>query len=128
MTKREVVRWVIKRIWPIFSWKYCDCCKKEFRREHGWKCHDAFFGMCKDKYYCGNCVLTEKDVLKKCTPPTIVGEWPKIGWPLSCRASLSDYDFSTIEALSKQLRNRLDNEAVAELSNMNRDVNDKEKN
>ena len=26
----------VYRTWPLFYWRECDCCGKEFRREWGW--------------------------------------------------------------------------------------------
>lgn len=26
----------VSRIWPVFSWRFCKVCQKEFRREWGW--------------------------------------------------------------------------------------------
>ncbi len=28
---------LISAIWPIFQWQYCMACRREFRREWGWK-------------------------------------------------------------------------------------------
>jgi hypothetical protein len=71
----------LKKIWPIFSWKWCFICNKEFRRELGWEHITHAFPLHVPRYVCRKCCSTEDEVLdsvnrlvedyKKCPPVTM---------------------------------------------------------
>ena len=52
----------VNKTWPIFSWEFCVVCKKEFRREWGWR-HITYGYRAKWNYVCCECCLTEQEVL-----------------------------------------------------------------
>ncbi len=62
---RDVLSWT----WPLFVWRTCDACGKDFRREAGWKRDDiarqfTFYGGGFGSihrhydYVCGHCAPT----------------------------------------------------------------------
>ncbi len=53
----------IFRTFPLFSWLKCDSCKKEFRRELGWRyLSGPFHGRSGIwKYVCKDCVPSKED-------------------------------------------------------------------
>ncbi len=52
----------VAKTWPIFSWEFCVACKKEFRREWGWR-HTTHGYNTKWNYVCCECCTTEDEVL-----------------------------------------------------------------
>lgn len=49
-------------VWPSFSWRDCQMCEKEFRREWGWKAYTPKTGMFgKFLYVCEECIPNSKD-------------------------------------------------------------------
>jgi len=53
----------VYRTWPLFKWRYCEICGKEFRREWGWNYMGGpFFNNMGQYYYlCKQCCPTWKD-------------------------------------------------------------------
>lgn len=47
--------------YPLFSWKQCSKCKKDFRREKIWR---ALIGMGAERFLCMTCAPTEKEASK----------------------------------------------------------------
>lgn len=56
----------VYRYFTFFKWSLCEKCKKEFRREKGWRFSAApfFGGVGTWRYVCGNC-FAEKDRVHK---------------------------------------------------------------
>ncbi len=52
----------VNKTWPIFSWEFCVVCKKEFRREWGWR-HITYGYRAKWNYVCCECCPTEDNAL-----------------------------------------------------------------
>ncbi len=87
----------VSDLWPHrswFAWKLCCNCKKEFRREVGWRAFTGpyMFGHGLFRYICGSCAPTRaiaSDILRrepwvpampKCKPPALPprpsqGDW-----------------------------------------------------
>jgi hypothetical protein len=46
----------VDRIWPWFFWRLCVVCKREFRREYGWRvAHGPVNSQANESYVCGEC-------------------------------------------------------------------------
>jgi hypothetical protein len=58
----------IIKIYPRFFWKYCEKCKKEFRREWGWRANLVFMETRYDEYVCAECAPTKLDAAKIIAP------------------------------------------------------------
>lgn len=54
----------VTKIWSIFVWELCIVCKKEFRRENGWK-HFTYIGSSGGitRYVCCECCPSEQQAL-----------------------------------------------------------------
>ncbi len=50
------------KVWPIFSWENCVVCKKDFRREYGWR-HIVCRYRSVIRYVCLGCCPTKDDAL-----------------------------------------------------------------
>jgi hypothetical protein len=50
----------VYRTWPLFKWRYCEICGKEFRREWGWNYLGGpfFNNIGQDYYLCKQCCPT----------------------------------------------------------------------
>ena len=69
MVKRKTKCRRIDLIWPIFFWKYCEKCCKDFRREWGWHTITGPYHGNKgvDRYVCFKCapdVEVAKEILE----------------------------------------------------------------
>ncbi len=58
--KRDLIKryYHLSKIYPIFFWKECSSCNKEFRREWGWKVKVEMNKI----YLCKTCAETENEV------------------------------------------------------------------
>lgn len=59
--KSERTRKLAEKCYPLFFWRFCFVCRREFRREAGWK---GRLGLYRGKYgwyhICSECAPTEK--------------------------------------------------------------------
>ena len=58
--KRSHAESAVKRHYPLFMWTQCECCKKDFRREWGWRT----MYVKRSIYLCKDCAPTVADVVK----------------------------------------------------------------
>lgn len=58
--------YIIFSVSPWFVWRECRVCKKEFRRERGWRMIGPPIcgGRASEFYLCGECAATEKDAIR----------------------------------------------------------------
>ena len=91
MKREPTPKWIkaIKEIYPLFSWKQCESCGLEFRREKGWRTIKEISNKrIADIYLCAKCTPTKTDaterfrqiinrILRRRQPPKISGIIPK---------------------------------------------------
>jgi len=72
-TSRPALPWPVYKVWPWLFWNLCAACKREFRREWGWRVlHGPICGgQYRESYVCGACAPDKRTAAALFGPPDV---------------------------------------------------------